>query len=208
VRVDLRASGILQYLHLGWMKVLMETDQKSKNTDCIYGTRLMGKIMHIRKYRLGIIVVSVVLKLAACSSGGSDVNSEIEGGVGPIRDACSQALRVASSEPTLPALTQCEVQLDGSNRIFVLQFADPVEDRQSQGNESSYESLFYEQLSALRDVWAMAQGDGQIDTFIVAFQGPCQTAWDLDSSLVDGFINGSLNEEELTNSMVISSMPC
>ncbi len=164
--------------------------------------------MHIRKYRLGIIVVSVVLTLAACSSGGSDVNSEVEGGVDPIRDACSQALRVASSEPTLPALTQCEVQLDGSNRIFVLQFADPVEDRQSQGNESSYESLFYEPLSALRDVWSMAQGDGQIDTFIVAFQGPCQTVWDLDSSLVDGFINGSLDEEELTNSMEISSMPC
>jgi hypothetical protein len=164
--------------------------------------------MKIRNFRHAAILALSGLALVACSSSGSGANSEVEGGVDPIRDACSEALRVASSEPTLPSLTQCEVQLDGSRRIFVIQFSDPAKDQQIQGNESSLETVFYEPLSALRGVWSTAQSDGQVDTFIVAFQGPCQTVWDLDSSLVDGFIRGSLNEEEVSNSMEISSLPC
>jgi len=202
------ANQDLAVFVFGYKVVVEKLNPESEAIGYIRCINRMGETMYVRKFSQGIVLVSVSLTLAACSSSGTGVSSEVEGGVDPIRDACSEALRVASSESTLPALTQCEVQLGGSKRIFVLQFADPVEDRQSQGNESSYETLFYEPLSALRAVWSTAQGDGKIDTFVVAFQDSCQTVWDLDSSLVDGFIGGSLNEEELTNSMEISSMPC
>lgn len=146
--------------------------------------------------------------LAACASGGMESNSEVEQGVDPIRDACSEALRVANSEPTLPVLTQCEVQTDGSDRIFVLQFADPSEDRIALDQGTNIDTIFNQPLNALREVWGTAAQDDGIDKYIVAFQDPCQTVWELSPELVNDFVEGNTDSDYVTNTMIISAFLC
>ena len=157
---------------------------------------------HIRL--LMSIAALTLLASAGCSTVGSPASSEVEVGQDPIRDACSQALRSANAEPSLPALTQCEVQVDGSRRIFVLQFADYNENIFEENLGSSMDALFYQPLNALRSTWALALNDGGIDQYIVAFQDECQTVYELSPDLVEGFVSRELPVEELTDRMEIT----
>lgn len=156
--------------------------------------------------RLVSIAVLATVLLMGCATGNSSDPSEVESGADPIRDACSLALRASNTEPMLPNLTQCEVQLDSGRRIFVLQFQDPSQNRFEQGGEPTFDNLFYRPLEALRPVWASALEDSGIDQYIVAFQGPCQEVWDLEPAVVTDFVNGSVSADIVMNGMEISAL--
>jgi len=129
----------------------------------------------------------------------------VEKDVDPIRDACSQALRTSIAEPTLSALTQCEIQNSGSDRWFVLQFDDPTDNRIDLELGVTMDTILFNPLNALRGVWATASKDGSIDKYIVAFKEPCQTVWELEPSLVDQFIAGQVDAQAVSDAMLITS---
>ncbi len=160
----------------------------------------------IRKCVVASLVALMIVASSGCSSSGSPTASEVEVGQDPIRDACSQALRSANQEPSLPALTQCEVQVDGANRVFVLQFADFNENNYEENLGSSLDTLFYQPLNSLRATWELALADGGINQFIVAFQDECQTVYDIRPELVEAFVSGEMSAEILTDSMEISGL--
>ena len=152
-----------------------------------------------------IRIAAAGLLLAGCSAAASSPTAEVEAGIDPIRDACSQALSVANSEASLASLTQCEVQNGEGGRVFVLQFDDSAENSVVEGLDNNLDTLFYQPLNALRPAWQTAEQDGDIATYVVAFRDSCQTVWEIDKDLMYGFTHSSMSAEDLTNNMTITS---